>query len=114
MDSRGQNGFRLLWPVVFLERMLSGHEQSNHELEQLILKREEEHEHMTTDYLDKNLFSLKSPAVDWLNRSIHKSAIDYCKRAGQDYPIDWSLQGWANVNRLGDYHDPPTTIPMPT
>ena len=22
------------------------------------------------------------------------------------YKIDWSLQGWANVNRLGDYHDP--------
>ncbi len=23
-----------------------------------------------------------------------------------DYPIDWSLQAWASVNRLGDYHDP--------
>ena len=106
MNSRDQDGFRLLWPVVFLERMLSGHEQSNRKLEQLILQREEEHERMTTDYLDENLFSLKSPAVDWLKRGIHTSAIDYCKRAGQDYPIDWSLQGWANVNRLGDYHDP--------
>lgn len=106
MGSRDQDGFRLLWPVVFHERMLSGHEQSNRELEQLILQREEENERMTTGYLDENLFSLKSAAVDWLKRSIHKLAIDYCKRAGQDYPIDWSLQGWANVNRLGDYHDP--------
>jgi uncharacterized protein (TIGR02466 family) len=23
-----------------------------------------------------------------------------------DYGLDWSLQGWANINRLGDYHDP--------
>ena len=35
-----------------------------------------------------------------------KSAIDYCVRAGVNYPIDWSLQGWSNINRLGDYHDP--------
>ncbi|MFQ5544666.1 MAG: hypothetical protein ACE5FE_01685 [Acidiferrobacterales bacterium] len=52
MNSRDQDGFRLLWPVVFLERMLSGHEQSNRELEQLILQREEENQRMTTDYLD--------------------------------------------------------------
>lgn len=106
MPSRDQDGFRLLWPVVFLERMLGGHEQSNPELEQLILQREEENERMTTAYLDENLFSIKTAAVDWLKQCIHKSTIDYCKRAGQDYPIDWSLQGWANVNRFGDYHDP--------
>lgn len=23
-----------------------------------------------------------------------------------DYSVNWSLNGWGNVNRLGDYHDP--------
>ena len=29
-----------------------------------------------------------------------------CSHQGLDYPVDWTLHGWANINRLGDYHDP--------
>jgi uncharacterized protein (TIGR02466 family) len=101
-----QDGFHLLWPLLFLQRTLPGHERANREFEHLILEREAANRNLTTDYLEESLFGIKNPAIDWLRQCIHKSTLDYCGRAGVDYPIDWSLQGWANVNRLGDYHDP--------
>lgn len=101
-----QDGFHLLWPLLFMQRTLPGHERANLEFERVILEREAANRDLTTDYLEQSLFALKNPAIDWLRQRIHKSAIDYCRRAGVDYPIDWTLQGWANVNRLGDYHDP--------
>lgn len=106
MDQRDENGFRLLWPLLFLERILPGHEYANIELERLILELEAGNEQLTTDYRADNLLSLENPAVEWLAKCIDKTARDYCQRAGMDYDIRWSLQGWANVNRLGDYHDP--------
>lgn len=106
MRTQDENGFRLLWPVLFLERTLPGHEYANLELERLVLERETENQSLTTEYLGENLLALENPAIDWLRQCAHKSAIDYCRRAGMDYPIDWSLQAWASVNRLGDYHDP--------
>ena len=36
---------------------------------------------------------------------INKTVVDYLRRGGLDYAIDWQLQGWPNVNLLGDYHD---------
>ena len=101
-----ENGFRLLWPLLFLERILPGFEEANRELERLMLERESLNTDMTTDYLDGNLFSVGNPAIDWLKQCIHKSAVDYCRRAGMHYAIDWSLHGWGNINRMGDYHDP--------
>ncbi len=106
MDNPDENGFRLLWPLLFLERTLPGHEYANIELERLILEQECGNEHLTTDYLAGNLLTLENPAISWLTQCIQKTAVDYCRRAGMDYEIRWSLQGWANVNRLGDYHDP--------
>ncbi|MDX1488125.1 MAG: 2OG-Fe(II) oxygenase family protein [Acidiferrobacterales bacterium] len=101
-----QDGFHLLWPLLFMQRTLPGYEHANIEFERIILEREATNRDLTTDYLEESLFALKNPAIDWLRQCIHKSTIDYCRRAGIDYPIDWTLQGWANVNRLGDYHDP--------
>ena len=101
-----QDGFHLLWPLLLMQRTLPGHERANLEFERVILEREAADRDLTTDYLEQSLLALRNPAVDWLRQCIHKSAIDYCRRAGVDYPIDWALQGWANVNRLGDYHDP--------
>lgn len=105
-STRDDDGFRLLWPVLFLQRALPGHEHANLELERLILERESENEQLTTDYLAENLLTLDNPAIQWLNQCIHKTAVDYCARSGMSYDIRWSFQGWANVNRLGDYHDP--------
>jgi hypothetical protein len=41
-----------------------------------------------------------------LRDCINRTGIDYLKHAGLDYQVNWGLQGWANVNRRGDYHDP--------
>ena len=106
METEDEDGFRLLWPVLFLKRTLPSYERANLVLERLILEQESAHQNLTTDYRGRNLFAVKNPALDWLKQCVHKSSIDYCRRAGVDYPIDWSLQAWANVNRLGDYHDP--------
>lgn len=106
MDQRDENGFRLLWPLLFLERTLPGHEYANVELERLILELESGNRKLTTDYRADNLLSLENPAMEWLAKCIDNTARDYCRRAGMHYDIRWSLQGWANVNRLGDYHDP--------
>ena len=100
------DGFRQLWPVLFLQRTLPSSERANPELERLVVSRERERPDLTTAYRDGNLFALEHPALDWLRQCVHKTATDYCRRAGMNYPIDWSLHGWANVNRLGDYHDP--------
>lgn len=100
------DGFLQLWPVLFLQRTLPAPERANAELERLIVSREAERPQLTTAYRDTNLFVEKNAAVDWLRQCIHKTASDYCARAGMGYAIDWTLQGWANVNRLGDYHDP--------
>ncbi len=99
-------GFRSLWPVLFMERTLPGHEEANALLEALLQRQDRERAQMTTGYREQNLFALEHPALAWLTQCVHTSARDYCARAGMDYPIDWSLQGWGNVNRLGDYHDP--------
>lgn len=106
MHTREENGFHLLWPLLLLERTLPGHEHANLELERLIVEREAGNADLTTDYLQDNLLALDNPAVEWLKQCIHKSALDYCQRAGMDYPLTWSVQGWANINRSGDYHDP--------
>lgn len=106
MDTRDENGIRLLWPLLFLERTLPGCEYANIELERLILELESEDEQLTTNYRADNLLALQNSAIEWLNQCVEKTAIDYCRRAGLNYRIRWSFQGWANVNRLGDYHDP--------
>lgn len=106
MSTPDENGFKLLWPLLFLERTLPGHDYANLELERLVLEMESGNEQMTTDYLSGNLLALENPAIDWLKKCIDKTAADYCRHAGMSYEIRWSLQGWANVNRLGDYHDP--------
>jgi len=100
------DGFRELWPVLLLQRSLPSAERANAELEHLVLARESERPGLTTAYRDDNLFAVDNPAIAWLRQCVHKTATDYCRRAGMQYPIDWSLHGWANVNRLGDYHDP--------
>jgi uncharacterized protein (TIGR02466 family) len=106
VNAPDRDGFRQLWPILFLQRDLPSPGPANAELERLILGRESKRPDQTTAYRDGNLFALDNPALAWLRQCIHKTATDYCRRAGMVYPIDWSLHGWANVNRLGDYHDP--------
>jgi uncharacterized protein (TIGR02466 family) len=99
-------GFQALWPTIFLRRTLPGNELANRALSAFVLEREEANKDMTTDYLGGNLMANDHPAVAWLRDCVNRTVADYFGQLGMDYKIDWSLQGWANVNRLGDYHDP--------
>ncbi|MGD1880508.1 MAG: TIGR02466 family protein [Kiloniellaceae bacterium] len=101
-----QNGFVQLWPTTILRRRLPGHDVANVELQRLVLEMEGGRHDFTTDYRSGNLLTVDNPAIAWLRECINKTAIDYLKQAGLDYPVNWGLQGWANVNRRGDYHDP--------
>ena len=98
-------GFTALWPTTMVERSLPGHEAANQELLRVIRTLESERRDLTTDYLGGNLLTMDNPAVVWLKDCVNKTVIDYFRRLGMNYPINWSLHGWANVNRLGDYHD---------
>ncbi len=100
------DGFLSLWPTVMLQRRLPGHEAANRELRRLIEPRAAAKADLTTDYLAGNLLADENPAVAWLRECINRTVIDYLRRLGLDYAVQWQLQGWANVNRAGDYHDP--------
>lgn len=105
------DGFVDLWPTTILRRRLPDHDLANAELQRLVLAMEagktgEGRQDFTTDYRSGNLLTHDNPAIGWLRDCVNKTIIDYLQRAGLDYPVNWSLQGWANVNRRGDYHDP--------
>ncbi len=98
-------GFLALWPTLLLQRRLPGHEQANPLLAALIERLETEHENLTTDYRSGNFLTQEHPAVAWLRECVNKTAADYLRHQGLDYDVRWTVQGWANVNRFGDYHD---------
>lgn len=98
-------GFLDLWPTTLLQRRLPGAQEANTVLAQVILDLDAKATNLTTDYLGGNFLESEHPAVAWLRNCINKTAIDYLRRGGLDYEVRWSLQGWANVNRFGDYHD---------
>lgn len=100
------DGFHSLWPTLLLERVIPGHDAPDKALADLIEGLEKENRDLTTDYLGGNLMANSHPAVQWLRDCVNKTVIDYFHHLEMDYPINWSLQGWANINRTGDYHDP--------
>jgi uncharacterized protein (TIGR02466 family) len=100
-----RDGFVELWPTVMMQRTLPGHAAANEVLSALILDLDRRRADLTTDYLAENFMAMDHPAVDWLRQCVNKTARDYFARCGMTYPIDWTVQGWPNVNRFGDYHD---------
>ena len=106
MAAPGSDGFETLWPTVFLRRTLPGAELANKALAAFVMELEAANRELTTDYLGGNLLASDHPAIVWLRDCINRTVADYFRQLGMDYQIDWTLQGWANVNRLGDYHDP--------
>lgn len=99
-----EDGFVQLWPTALLTRTLPGHEAANRVLAQHIESLDRQSADLTTDYMGNNLFASDHPAIKWLKECIDRSAYDYLRNQGVDYPVHWTLQGWPNVNRLGDYH----------
>lgn len=105
MAGQGE-GFQALWPTIFLHRTLPGADVANQALAAFILDRDESRADMTIDYLGGNLLVDNHPAIAWLRDCVNRTVADYFRGLGMTYSIEWSLHGWANVNRLGDYHDP--------
>ncbi len=101
-----REGFIDMWPTTFVQRRLDGHVEQNRALIELTNSLERANKDLTTDYLEPDLFNMDHPAVNWLREHINATIIDYFKHLGLDYPVNWSIQGWANINRFGDYHDP--------
>ena len=105
MPQADSQGFLELWPTLFLRRELPGADLANKVLREEIEGLERENPDLTTDYLAGNFLTRENPAVAWLKDCVNRTVIDYAKRAGIDYEMNWSLQAWPNVNRFGDYHD---------
>lgn len=98
--------FHSLWPTVLLKREIPNHEAANDALVALVESMERKNPDLTTDYRVGNLLAESHPVIAWLREVINKTVIDYLKHLEMDYAVNWSLQGWANINRTGDYHDP--------
>ena len=100
------DGFVELWPTIFVQKTLPDHQAHDRQLLSLIEAKEHATGDLTTDYLADNLFAVDEPAINWLRGQINETVIGYLRWAGLDYPVNWVVQGWPNVNRFGDYHDP--------
>lgn len=100
------DGFLDLWPTQMLRQRLPGADKANPVLAQEIARLEAANAELTTDYRAQNFLAGENPAVAWLKDCVNRATVNYLRRLGIDYQLDWSLQAWPNVNRLGDYHDP--------
>ena len=100
-----KDGIVDLWPTRMLRRNLPDFEATNRELLKLIREMEKTNRNLTTDYRDNNLLNLDHPGTNWLRGEVNNSVIYYLQSIGIDYPVDWQIHAWANVNRMGDYHD---------
>ena len=97
--------FLNLWPTVFMQLSLPGHESANPVLADLILSKNVEIQNMTENYNEDNIFNMDHPVIFWLQQCIDKAIDDYSKNSGINYTLNWKLQGWGNVNMKGDYHN---------
>ncbi len=99
-----EDGFTQLWPTLFLQRQMPSADIANQALLQFLMAQDELQAQMTTDYRQQNLFEQTHPAIQWLHQCINKTIADYLSKSGVSVSIQWQLQGWANINRKGDYH----------
>ena len=95
-----------LWPTKLIRAKLDGFEEPNRELLKLARDWDKEKKDLTTDYRDNNPFNVDTPATNWLRGRVNGTVIEYLKAIGIDFPMDWQIHGWVNINRTGDYHDP--------
>ena len=105
-EQPASEGVERLWPTVMVRRTLPSADVANQALAEFVLSLEKGNTELTTDYLADNILVADHPAIQWLRDCINRTIIEYFRQVGIDYQIDWTVHGWANVNRLGDYHDP--------
>lgn len=95
-----------LWPTLLVKRRLPGHEEPNRALVALVEEMDKESDQLTAQYKTVDIFSLDNPGIHWLRRGIDETVQAYLTMVGVNYRVGWSVRGWANVNRRGDYHAP--------
>ena len=98
----GKPEFKNLWPTQFMSLSLPA---ANPVLADHLLSQNAALDDMTVDYTSDNLFATDHPALIWLQQCCDRAVLDYAGQAGIDYELEWVLQGWANVNMRGDYHN---------
>ncbi len=99
------DGVISLWPTRLMQRALPDANKANPLLANLIESLDAQTTDLTTDYRATDFLKTDHPAVQWLAQCINKTVVDYLAAQNQTYASQWQLQGWANVNRFGDYHD---------
>lgn len=100
-----EDGFVNLWPTTFVQRKLDGHAEADREIQNLVREMDRAKKDLTTDYLEPDLFNVDQPAINWLRTQVNETVVEYFRHLGIDYAVNWTIQGWPNVNRFGDYHD---------
>lgn len=98
--------FAQLWTTHIFERKLDAHAEHNAVLSKLILALDSEKDDMTVDYQGVDFLGRPEPAIAWLRETIDETLRLYLQACDITYPIRRDVQGWPNVNRLGDYHGP--------
>ncbi|MRG72470.1 hypothetical protein GH722_11940 [Alphaproteobacteria bacterium HT1-32] len=94
-----------LWPTRMLRFSLPGSAAANPLLAELIRQADSQRSEMTTSYLESDFLRTDHPVIEWLGNCLRRAVQDYATSLGIDYTLDYSLQGWANLNRFGDYHN---------
>ena len=95
-----------VWSVKIVRRVLPEHEAYNARIVALAKDMESGDPNLTTNYQGVDFFRIERPEVQWLRKHIDQTMIAYLAHHDMRYPVRWSLQGWPNINRLGDYHAP--------
>ena len=101
-----QDGFVSLWPTLVMRRRLPGAGDANVALARLIEDMLATNPALTTDYRAGDFLVLDHPGPQWLRQCVDVSVRDYLRQQGVAAGVRWYSHGWANVNALGDYHDP--------
>ena len=104
-DDDLQDGFVPLWPTVLVQRRLAEHGRHSEAMIKIVRAMERENPSLTTEYTGADFFNRDDAPIRWLKERIDETLIEYFKWAGMNFPIHWTVQGWPNINRFGDYHD---------
>lgn len=94
-----------LWPTKLYQRTLVDFDAPTRELLKLVRDLDRSNRNVTLDYRDNNLLNMDLAGPNWLRGEVNQSVIDYLSTIGIDYPVNWQIHAWANINRKGDYHD---------
>ena len=97
--------FHNLWPTTIMSVMLPGADMANQVLSEFINELDDERSNLTTEYLNQGFLGIDHPVIKWLSDCLKRASIDYAQNSGIEYELDFSIQGWPNINRFGDYHN---------